>query len=251
MKYRGKKSPADRNTRIPQAVACWLPCLLACQYTHIESAVKMTIAKTTWPKEGSRPRRDHGPSLDDRFASKAAWASARAYAPTAMMRAMGDRTIRPSTGETYSFDERPGKTPEPGGPRRPGPAAGIRRDDRRLAQGSPGRGSGVIPPGRAADAMPTGSGGGVRRPLRHADVLLGEPPERFELPPESVVAVEPRHGAPAPERRRRRGRRVRLRRPVRCRGRRVLRGRQSPSGPELPSEPARVRTSRGARAGRL
>ena len=81
-------------------------------------------------------------------------------------------------------------------------------------------------------------------------MLLGEPPERVELPPQSVVAVEPKTPAPTPQRRRRGGRRLRLRRPADP-------GR-APSSSTTPSPssrcwastgPGRARASRGSRAG--
>jgi hypothetical protein len=38
MKYTGTVIPAKRNAATPQAVACWLPCLLACAKTPAEIA---------------------------------------------------------------------------------------------------------------------------------------------------------------------------------------------------------------------
>jgi len=41
-----------RNTATPQAVAWRLPCLLACQYVHIERIAETRSSSRTWPKDG-------------------------------------------------------------------------------------------------------------------------------------------------------------------------------------------------------
>ncbi len=150
---------------MPHAVACRLPCLVACQKTHIARAAPKTIQSRTW-------------------ANVRSWKPSTARAYPAIIYPMDYRVVRATE---HSFEERPRPEGRESDPARLASdvttAAALQQSRARLWR---------YPPGT--------------RGRRHADhaqeevfvvlsgtltMLLGDPPERVELAPESVVAVQP------------------------------------------------------------